>query len=349
MPGAGEQEMKLMWFYTTVSCTSFSATPHRSDDEVSRLMKGPIVQYAFNNRFLLDTLFALSSYHMHSLGVESKRQIAFEYRTRSYQGYRKAIEEADPASFPALLVNSLLVTALTSSTFSDPDEPDLFIINWMLVWRGIHIIFNVIRRQEDIIESLKGLFNRPPMDADSAVSSIPRRLIDMIEAIPIDDPEYADVPEYFVGLKYLGALYRGFETDDWATLYLRVITWFTFIPDSLCQFLREKRPRALVIVAYYAVFLKMIREIWWVDQAGQRTLQDIQRYLGTAWHQYFDSPLKALQVDDRVSMCRLLLDDIGWGYRTDEILTNLTLGRDFVEVSEFAMSDPVSEISGTIF
>ncbi|KFA61737.1 hypothetical protein S40285_04161 [Stachybotrys chlorohalonatus IBT 40285] len=310
-PHVHQDELKLMWFYSTVSCGSFSVRGVE-DDPVKETMRSDIVQQAFSNRFLLDTLFGLSGLHMKMLGQDFDEKRALLYRTRAFEGYRKAIAEANPDSFTALTANSLLLTALTSGSFRDPEAPDLYIIDWMLVWRGIGVIVNFVDRPVLEESSIRLLFSRPPMCVSVGTPYIPHHLLLMISSIPADDPEFFDTTDYYEALEYLGCLYQGLQVDSWSTLNLRIVTWFTYLPAAFCDLARQRRPRALVILAHYAVFLKLLKTIWWLEGVGDRTLGDIRKYLSSEWHPVLQVPFEAMGVDDSLAICRLILKDPTW-------------------------------------
>lgn len=311
-PTVDELDMKLLWFYTTTAYTSFTV---KGDDSrpIEDVMKTTLVRYAFEAPFLMHSIFALSGLHLQHLdgSVESGR--ALTYTTRAFEGYRRAIEEAKPETFPALVANSLLLTALSSQAFRDPNTPDLYIIDWMIVWRGIRLILGLISKGSLFESGLGALFYRPTIDLDEAAGAIPSQLLFMISSIPADDPDYEHVPIYYTSLKYLGSLYLGLRTTGHGPiLNLRTITWLTFIPSPFVDLCRLKRPRALVILAHYGAFLKMISDVWWIDGVGQRTMNDVCNNLGPEWYPFLTAPLMAAHEDDRLPVARILLEDPSW-------------------------------------
>lgn len=275
-------------------------------------MRTRLVQHAFETPFLMQSLFALSALHLQSLKQEVDPQRALRYRATSFEGYRRAVQEGDPKTFPALIGNSLLLTALSSQAFREPDGKDLYIIDWMIVWQGIGLMIHMMGFNRLVKSGLDTLFYRPPPDLDESSYKIPSHLLFMISTIPPDDPEYADVQTYIDTLKYLGALYHSLAFGLNPIMNLRIITWLTFIPRQFAELGRELRPRCLVILAHYAVFLKIADGIWWLRGIGHRTLRDITRHLGSAWSDLIQVPMLAMAIDDHVELARLLLDDPEW-------------------------------------
>ncbi|KAF5529354.1 sterol regulatory element-binding ECM22, partial [Fusarium napiforme] len=136
-------DMKLLWFYTSSTCTSFSVDQGPANP-INEVLRNRMVQVAFDNPFLMDSLFGLASLHMQSLELSHDPARALTYRARSFEGYRLAVEKAQPETFPALLANSLLLTALSSQNFRDEDGKKLYLIDWMIVWRGIGLVIDLM-------------------------------------------------------------------------------------------------------------------------------------------------------------------------------------------------------------
>ncbi|KAM0226630.1 hypothetical protein ACHAP5_012383, partial [Fusarium lateritium] len=175
-------DMKLLWFYTSSTCTSFSVDEGPLNP-INDVLRNRMVQVAFDNPFLMDTLFGLASLHMQSLELNQDAARALSYRARSFEGYRLAVERAKPETFPALLANSLLLTALSSQNFRDKDSKKLYLIDWMIVWRGIGLVIDLMGIEKLLDSGLYPLFNRPPVDIEQATNYIPFNLLSMISEI----------------------------------------------------------------------------------------------------------------------------------------------------------------------
>lgn len=317
LPDIDNTELKLMWWYTSQTATSFSLSP---DSTLStpgvEIMRGPLVQVAFRQPFLMDSLYALTSLHLTQLDptgstIDARRAVF--YRQRSYLGYRKAIEDAKPETFPALLSNSLLLCALSSQTFREPDGPDLYMIDWMVVWKGIGLIVDLISVPALIASGLQALFYRPPVKLDEAANACPNHLLFMISSIPEHDPDYQDREAYYATLKHLGSLFGNLRNGGINPIMgLRIVTAFTFVPGRFVELARIRRPRTLVILAYYAMFFKLIPVVWWTAGIGQRTLRDICKHLGPDWHHLLRAPMMTIHVDDPTAITRLILEDPTW-------------------------------------
>ncbi|KAF3765955.1 hypothetical protein M406DRAFT_25035, partial [Cryphonectria parasitica EP155] len=311
LAGPDEFDMKLLWFYTAETYTSFSVEagklPH-----VDAILRSQIVQFAFQSPFLMDCILGLSAQHMQFLHQPVPMSKALLYKQRAFAGYRQAIERAEPKDFPALLSCSLLLCALSSELFRQRDMRPLYIIDWMVVWRGIGLIFEMLPREVLFDSGLEKLFSRPVFDLNQGALHSPPNLLFMVTSIKEGDRDYPFTETYYNALKYLGGLYRELENGFSPVLSLRVITWFTFLPKDFIELAKRRTPRTLIIMAHYLPFLKLINNIWWLSGIADRGIQDIMNYLPVEWHHLLNVPRTALQISDKVELAKLIQGNHAW-------------------------------------
>ncbi|KAM4066948.1 fungal specific transcription factor [Hirsutella rhossiliensis] len=313
--GSDVADMKLLWFFTNYTCSSFSVEGG-AVRPVENVLRNDVVRMSLQAPFLRHTLLALAGLHQQTLHVDFDLCRALQHRANAFHDFRMAFESprADMSDmFPAMLINSLLLTALTSQSFREWDSQDLYIINWMIIWRGIRIILDRIDKPTLANSGLQALFYRPLVDLKQAVVEIPANLLRMLHEIEVGEDDYPDAKIYFKTLKYLGSLYhhlrhRGFG----AIMRLRIITWFTFLPGRFIDLARDKRPRALVIVAHYAAFLKLMGEVWWLKRVGDRALYDLCRFIDPKFFNLLQMPRAAQAMTDELSVARVILNDAEW-------------------------------------
>lgn len=344
--GVEQDEMKLLWFFTANTCKSFNAEPAR-EEAAEKILRIDLMQHAFDKRFLLDTVIALSSHHAESLGMSVNRSRSLAYRVTAIQGYTNAVEAADPDTFQALLATSLLMAALASADFRDPNSPDLHIVGWMMVWRGIGLMIERLTLKNFLQSNLCRLFYRPSVDLAQAGWHIPLELRTMLACIQPNDPEFVDIEPYHSTLKYLGSLYQHLEDGLSSLMKLRIVTWLTFVPSRFTELVRQLQPRALVIMAHYAAFLKLVQRVWWMTGVGDRALADIIRHLSAArWHRYLRRPIEVSKLHDNQKIGQVLTGDGTWQPREvvndvpPEATSNLTYVDD--------IGNPVSLMGDTV-
>lgn len=311
LAGTDEYDMKLLWFYSTETYASFSIEAGRIPF-IDKILKSHIITFAFQSPFLMDCILGLSALHMQSLHMTVPLSKAITYRTKAFSGYRRAIERADPRDFPALLACSLLLCMLSSEAFREPDMKPLYIIDWMVLWRGIGLIMDIIPIEILVSSGLEKLFSRPAFNLNQTALHIPNNLFFMITSIKEDDEDHPYVEAYYNTLKFLGGLYLELETGFSPVLSMRIITWFTFLPKPFIELGRKRRPRALVILAHYLSFLKMVEGVWWMVGIGDRSIEDIIDHLGPEWQSLLSVPRAAMSVHDKVELAKLIRGNHAW-------------------------------------
>jgi len=227
--GTDALDMKLLWFYTYKGFDSFSVQAGHQP-QTDEILKVIIPRQAFANPFLMNCLLGLSALQLQDVDPDVSPERAIVYRAKAFEGYRRAVEEARPETYAALLATSLLLTALSSQMFRDPDARPLYIIDWMVVWRGIGLIVNLISPEALVDSGLSQLFSRPPIDLDASTTHIPNNLLFMISSIKEGDADFEHVDTYYETLKYLGSLYLELNENRFGPILdLRIIVWFTFV------------------------------------------------------------------------------------------------------------------------
>lgn len=308
LPATDVGDMKLMWFYTMETSGSL-VNGNVGTGGFANAMRTAVVQEALENPFLMKSLLAMTGLHMKQLGQEVDTRRLLKNSAESYEGYRCAVEAARPETLSAILANSLMIEILSSDGFRSDNPRDLYILDWMLLWRGIKTIMEMIESQgwRYISPGVKGLFFRPEIDLEAARPAIPSQLAWMISHIEPDDDEYAYIETYRETLLMLATLYHTLPNngvDEMMTL--RIVTLFTFFPMDFCDLSQAKKPRALVLLAHLGVFLKLLEHVWWLKGIGERCVVDICRYLGEEWHHVLGVPLLASQTSDPAEIMQIL-------------------------------------------
>lgn len=367
-----ELDMKLLWWYTTETYSSFSVDGGR-DRDIENALKVSIVQLAFQNPFLMNSILGMTCLHLqasldssdsqlppvnisaadssggakmttiHMRGISPLR--ALGYRVRALEGYRAAVEAADPSTFSALLACSLLLCALSSQAFREPEpepikylenkhnsantintvmgskHPRLYILDWIVVWRGIGVIVDLAKPSGLLRSGLSKLFFRPKIDLDATPEHIPNRLLFFINSLSLSDPENAHKNTYYTALRYLGSIYQELRLCGFSPILdLRIITYFTFVPQAYVDLARTRRPVALVVLAHWLAFADLVQGVWWMGGIAGCQLKEVRDQLlhgekdfqGKSIVEWIAPPLASLNCNDPVERARCVLEDPLW-------------------------------------
>ncbi|OTA65082.1 hypothetical protein K449DRAFT_403700 [Hypoxylon sp. EC38] len=305
-------DMKLLWFYTTTGYRFFSIQSGRSA-LVDHVLQVEVVKHAFQSPFLMNCLMAESSLHLQNLNQPIPSYRAANYLSKAFKGYRDAIEAANPHDYPALIATSLLMTAVSSQMFREPDGKPLYVIDWMQVWRGIGLILDIVSPGVLQETGMAVLFYRPPVDLEKATSYIPNNLLFMVASIKPGDADEEHQQTYYDMLKYLGSLYQEMKEHGFnPILDLRIITFFTFIPKDFVPLAKEHRPRALVLLAYHLCFAKLTPDVWWMSGIADREIKQICEEVGDEWAHLLRVPQMVLKTNDKTEIAQLLINNRNW-------------------------------------
>lgn len=75
-----------------------------------------------------------------------------------------------------------------------------------------------------------------------------------------------------------------------------VIDWPIKISAEYTDLLKERKPEALVVMAYFSILLHTWRAFWAVGDAGRFLLTAIEEYLGKKWVQWFVVPKRLVHI-----------------------------------------------------
>lgn len=303
-------DMKILWFYTSATCRSLSG---EGADQLplQETLQNAVVQSAFESPFLMNTLLALTSLHMKSLGQDIGTKKTLYYCGIAFEGHRKAITVARPETYGALLTNALLLSLLASPTLRRTGEPRLLLIDWLLMWRGLSSVFDITGSECIATGGLIALFSRPGIQPHVTSAAVPKELLTMLSCLTADDKESSDVDTYQEALRCLGSLYHHlFEYGIDNMMIMRIATWFTLVPAGFVALARSQEPRAMVILAHYAAFLKLADSFWWLTGVGDSSIYDIWQNLRSEWHEYIQLPIGVMGAAGKEETCCLLLNHL---------------------------------------
>ena len=257
MPNMDETGMKLLWFYSTTTFRSLAPEAGR-DPLIGSILNTIFLREALRNEFLLDCLLSLSATHFRSLRQDIRLSTAFNYRVKALRGYRRAIENAKPETYPALLAGAILLNTLSTQMFRERDIKELYILDWIVLFRGLLLIIHTVPVEVLRNSSMGPLLICPPIDFDRAALSAPNYLLTLISSIEMDDPDSEHIEVYNKALTCLGILYAELQSGFGLALTIMVPRGIYLLPPVAIQLARERRPRMLIILAHYLAFFKFL-------------------------------------------------------------------------------------------
>ena len=278
---------------------------------MGKVLQFVVPELAFENNFLMNAMLGIASLHMQRLlpdPTKAQRQTAI-YRAKALNQFRQALPSIDINSqhYDAALIMAVLLVVLCSQDHTTSDD-ELMIVQWLILYGGMLTVLRM--GSDDIILSRKigPMFHRYITEV-KVTPTVPAKLLDMVACITPMDADYVSLEFYCQALDSLAVVYASLCQDGISNaLSLRVITWPTYLTSEFAELAKQRRPRALVILAYYLTFMKLIPDLWWIEGMADREIAIISKSLSPEWHILLQTPLRATMLTKIEDIVQLLLE-----------------------------------------
>ena len=295
-----------MHFYSFFTWATLST---RQDEPTNKVMGLVAPQLAFENDFLLNALLGIASAHRQYLNARPGGQRETDdYRVKTLRGFRSALLNINPKNYEAIVLTSLLLLVLSSRSNIEGDD-ELCVVNWITLYAGVNVVVDLrhsagmLAHQMCVMPMLQRTFAKV-----AEMPTVPSVLLKMLDCVKVDNPDFQYLRDYYAALGCLGLLYTSLRKDGLCPDHSqRVISWPTLLPEEISNLARHHAPRALIILAYYLLFIKLLREAWWVDGVADREIKVIAGMVGEEWRWTMEIPLRGTQISDPEELIRLVL------------------------------------------
>ncbi|TVY32506.1 Sterol uptake control protein [Lachnellula subtilissima] len=301
-------DLRLMHHWSTVTWNTINVT-----DQADGVLLLHAPQLGFGNEFLLNCILGISSFHMEHLIPDCpeigliKQQTSL-YRVRALNSFRENLGNLHLSleNWEASLLTSILLVVLCSKDYVSMDG-DLAVVNWIVLYRGLASVIMMRSYAEVQKSNVAPIFKRE-LTSLRTVPVIPQILIDMVEKIKPLDSDFEYLEWYCKAIDVLGILYAGLRQDGLTPpLFVRIISWPSFLSEEFARCAQEKRPRPLIILAHYLVFTKLVNGLWWLDGSSNAQINAIAKMIGPEWLLYMRLPLEATYLNKPEEITDLLL------------------------------------------
>ncbi|KAK6225663.1 upc2 protein [Colletotrichum tabaci] len=272
-----------------------------SADDFMKPLVDMNLECALNAPYLMDVLLGLSALHMadlHPDRADHYRHQATQLQTRALVLFNDAKEDiSDDTCIPMFLFSSTLGTHLLCDTLrANRHDFNAFLdqfAGYLNLHRGVSTVtsrsWHVIRESgaKRFIEFLE---SRRPDDHTPSEVDILHRMLDQADLGPASLQACRDAAET---LRDSYAIYRSIaerSTHQSAS----VMAFGVRITTGFIDVLKQRRPEALVILAFYAVLLHWCRNFWIFADAGEFLIRAVASHLGDYWSEWLAFPLSVL-------------------------------------------------------
>lgn len=153
--------------------------------------------------------------------------------------------------------------------------------------------------RESELKPLLEAFDSPPGASDEAERNEGGDACDTLTAmIEASAPDLGpkSIAAYRETIKHLrwtfGSLDRPFVSERKMHMFN---AWPVLVPAEYTDLLAQRRPEAMIILAYYAGLLHLYRHSWIVGDGGRFLIQAITRHLGSHWQTWLAWPNSVLR------------------------------------------------------
>jgi hypothetical protein len=267
-------------------------------------MLGLFITEAFTTPYLMDELLAYSAAHKSTLNQETRHFYATEatrLQTRAltlYNGTR--LDLSQETCLPMFIFSSLLGHHILFDVFNAPLNDLGAALDGLTHCIGVHRGLSAIAQASwpMFSEELQKRFLQTCLRDGETIGSIHQgECNSLLERLDASDLSPSSVA---VHREAVDVLQKLFNSESSASPMKRgnldvVQDWLILMSEDYLHCLKQRRPEALVILAYYCVLLHRAAEYWFVGDLGRRLIYLINGHLGPLWSDWLEWPNRMVE------------------------------------------------------
>lgn len=264
-----------------------------------------LFKYAVSAPYLMHQVLALAALHLAVIRPEHAtyfRDYSVGLQTRAITLFNMAKTDVNESTcVPMFLFSTFLGIHVLCDTLNyHQEELTVFLdkfVTYLHLHRGVRAVIN------DSWESLKETELKPIIDAappreENESSRVEcDDLKELIDRSDLGESSAAIYQDTIKDLRWVFTIVGqpGTQVDN----PQMVFAWPTIIPIEYVRLLQQRRPEALVILAYFAALLHQHRHFWCFNDGGTFLVRSISDYLGPYWNTALAWPLDVVNGTNR--------------------------------------------------
>lgn len=282
-------ELRLMHHWVTATAETMSSAQLSG---VREMWSISVPQMAFEYEPLLHTLLALGAAHRATLlpdEANSLRPVYHGYIDSALRQHRPVTAKLDANISESVCLNAVLISLYTlflrSEPSTEPYEPPLL---WLSMARGIRTVMKEVYHR--LLKSGSRLnpllLAQPTLWNQESNYKGPEKPFHFLLAYRRDEEDMDQETEeaYTGAVKYLERLYMAVQTKEPDFVTRKIFTGFPpVVPQHFLGLVYEKRPRALVILAYLFGLGKRVENVWWLCGIPEKEVHGINSIIPPEW------------------------------------------------------------------
>lgn len=296
--------LELLYHFYTDTCRTLV----RTQDQI-KLYRDLVVKEGFANPFLMHQILAFSAIHLSIIRPQRHQyycSLATSLQSRALKGFNEVLPRVDAVScLPVLLFSHLIALHTFHDIFTFlGDDFNAFmdgLIGCVKLLRGVNLVTQTwwdVLLQSELGSIMKEADDVHLSKKSSNGECSPLR--GLVEAADLSSASKEACTEALERLQEYFDVENVYPGDPLTTTNV-IFAWFVTASTQYTELVDQRRPEALILLAYYAVLLHRRRKSWVVGDAGQRLLKSITTYLGRRWEQWLVWPQNAITLSTSAS------------------------------------------------
>ncbi|KAF8848055.1 hypothetical protein BDZ45DRAFT_754258 [Acephala macrosclerotiorum] len=311
--GSRVLELRLMWHYTSSTCTQL---PSRQTSQGNYVWSTDIPRLAFHSELVLSALLGISALHHWALTPEDPTlsYAAGYYFDKAVRNHRIALSNVDKYSAEAVLATAIIIchhTWLSAHRAKSTEAYEIPLQTYHMA-RGIQVLFDQMYPWLRGSPYLWYIESQPVLEATESSCQEPWMTTAREDLARLSDTfEYKDVSAsdkivYEKMVMELTSMCHSISTGvAMHNIQRRVATMPLRLPPRFLELVEAKDPRALGLLARNLSLLKVIDSIWWLhglepsQPVAEQAIVGILAMLPHEWLWIMEWPLEIISGEVR--------------------------------------------------
>lgn len=278
--------LELLYHFHKDTCTTFVRTADQVD-----LYRNVVFQQAFLHPFLMQQILAFSAIHLGVLRPQRRdyyHGLATSLQADALAGFNELLQRVDASNcLTVLLFSHLIGLHVFHDIFTSlKDDFNTFmdgLVGCVRLLRGVNIVIRTwwdILTQSELGSIIMEAEETQLMVKDSQCECLPLR--ELVNTADLSESSKTACEDALKALQEYFDVENVYPGEPLATSNV-IFAWFVTASTKYTELMDQRRPEALILLAFYSVLLHRRRQSWVVGDAGYRLLKSIAAHLGRRW------------------------------------------------------------------
>lgn len=319
-------QLRLMHHYGTTTVKSF-AVAFQLQERLVQSLQVDVPSFAFKHSFLLDTVLLVAMIHMASMEPQSVNMLdVATYRNQAICAVRAELASISDENIRAIRMSSLLLGVTSFAADRVMGYSGIWLTNSLALTIGSRTFMPHGTGDQADTHADDMQLGDPTCSFGNfqTLSSIPLSL-QMALQINEEEDDWAYYDDLYLAASGIGKLFDSLHRPHTRlSIAFELKSWpFFYVSEGFVQLARQEQPRALIIMAYYLVFLQYFPAVWLYEDVVRKDMEKIAESLGPEWHEYLSVPMAAVLIEGESLLTEFLLMQVPKGTRTGLTLASI--------------------------